>query len=164
VQMLRGVDGRKAVLLMTDGVDMNSRHTPAEVIAEARAAEVPVYTLGVGEPGKNEEVYTVLVLDQSGSMEEKANDTDQESKIEALRRAASRFVELMRPSARTTLLPFSDTVGTPEPFSRDKKALKERIGRLKAGGGTLLYDATYAGVETLVVPGPGASRPGAPTT
>jgi VWFA-related protein len=162
VQMLRGVDGRKAVLLMTDGVDMNSRHTPAEVIAEARAAEVPVYTLGVGEPGKNEEVYTVLVLDQSGSMAEKANDTDQESKIEALRRAASRFVELMRPSARTTLLPFSDTVGTPEPFSRDKAALKERIGRLKAQGGTLLYDATYAGIETLVAARPGGKQAGRP--
>jgi VWFA-related protein len=154
VQMLKGVLGRRAVLLMTDGVDMNSKRRLADVIAEAQTAEVPVYTLGIGEPGKNEPVTTVLVLDKSGSMREPANDTDKKSKIEALREAAARFVDLMRPGAKTTLLPFSDKIEKPQSFTDDKGALKRDIGKLKPRGGTLLYDATLDGVETLV-----AARP-----
>src|SRR5581483_8249484 len=117
VQMLKGIVGRRAVLLMTAGVDMNSRRRLPDVILEAQTAEVPVYTLGIGEPGKNEPVTTVLVLDKSGSMREPANDTDKKSKIEALREAASRFVDLMRPGAKTTLLPFSDKIEQPQQFS-----------------------------------------------
>src|SRR5579885_3440543 len=60
VEMLRGMEGRRAVVLMTDGVDLNSRHTLYEVVKRAKVNEVPVYTLGVGEPGKNEPVTTVL--------------------------------------------------------------------------------------------------------
>jgi VWFA-related protein len=150
VRMVKPFGGRKAVLLMTDGVDMNSKRTLDEVIAEAKAVGVPVYTVGLGDPGKNEPVTTVLVLDHSGSMRAKASDADPLSKIEALHRAAARFVDLMRPNARTTLLPFSTAVDRPQPFSTDKRALKERIKELKPQGGTLLYDATCAGIETLV--------------
>jgi VWFA-related protein len=158
VHMLETIDGRRAVLLMTDGMDTNSRQpregmTAAErldwVIGRAKKARVPVYTIGIGEPGKNEPVTSVLVLDHSGSMRGKASDTDRDRKIDALQRAAARFIDLMRPNAQTTLLPFSSTVETPEPFSSDRAALKERIARLKPEGGTLLYDATYAGIETL---------------
>jgi VWFA-related protein len=156
VRMLAGIEGRKAVLVMTDGVDMNSKLTLEQVIAEAQKAQVPIYTLGVGEPGSNEPVSTVLVLDHSGSMRAPANDTDKVSKIEALHNAASRFVELMRPSAQTTLLPFSSSVSKPEPFSANKAVLKRRIGELQPLGGTLLYDATLAGIETLVA----SQRPG----
>jgi VWFA-related protein len=150
VRMLKGITGRKVVVLMTDGVDMNSKKTLKEAIEEAQIAEVPVYTLGIGEPGKNDPVTTVLVLDRSGSMKGKADDTDTLSKIDGLKRAASRFVEMMRPNAKTTLLPFSDKVDRPEPFSADKAQMKQRIRRLEARGGTLLYDATFAGIETLV--------------
>src|SRR6185312_10017755 len=120
-----------------------------QVIRQAREAQVPVYTLGIGEPGKNQQVTTVLVLDTSGSMRGKASDKDRRSKMDALEQAASRFVELMRPTAQTTLLPFSSTVSSPEKFSSDKKSLKQRISKLEPRGGTLLYDATLAGVETL---------------
>ena len=92
---------------------------------------------------------TVLVLDHSGSMAAKAEAGDQKSKIQALREAASRFVELMRPTAKTTLLPFSSDIEKPQPFSADKKALQEVIQRLEPATGTLLYDATWTGVETL---------------
>jgi VWFA-related protein len=149
VQMLKGLPGRRAVLLMTDGVDMNSTLRPDQVIKAAQVNEVPVYTLGVGEPGRNEPVTTVLVLDHSESMKEKARDGDRATKIEALRRAASRFVDLMRPTAKTTLLPFSDEVQTPGPFTADKEALKRGIRSLRPAGGTSLYDAAFAGVETL---------------
>lgn len=154
LKMLKGVEGRRAVLLMTDGVDMNSRRSLKDVIDEAQAAETPVYTLGIGEPGKNEPVTSVLVLDTSGSMNQPANDTDKMKKIQALHKAAEGFVKLMRPGARTTLLPFSDKIATPEPFTNDKGALERAAGKLKAKGGTLLYDATLTGVETLA-----AARP-----
>jgi VWFA-related protein len=158
VRMLKQTDGRKAVLVMTDGVDMNSRTTLDQVIDEAKALGVPIYTLGVGEPGKNEPVTTVLVLDHSGSMKAKANDSDNKSKIEALKDAASRFVDLMRPTAKTTLLPFSTKVEMPQPFSTEKDDLKRSIMRLQPDGGTLLYDATYEGIETLVAARPAGKK------
>jgi VWFA-related protein len=149
LDMLRDVTGRRAVVLMTDGVDMNSTRQLSEVITSATAARIPVYTVGVGEPGKNEPVTTVLVLDKSGSMRQKANARDRISKIAALKTAASRFVDLMRPNARTTLLPFSSDVNQPDPFTADKDALKRQIRGLTADGGTLLYDAAFVGVQTL---------------
>jgi Mg-chelatase subunit ChlD len=154
IRMLKGVKGRKAVVVMTDGVDMNSTRTLPGVIEEAKANDVPVYTVGIGEPGKYQSVTTVLVLDHSGSMRGKADATDKASKIEALRTAASRFVELMGHDAQTTLLPFSTNVEAPGPFSTDRATLKARIAQLQPEGGTLLYDATYAGIETLL-----AARP-----
>ncbi len=149
IDMLREATGRRAVLLLTDGVDMNSRLTLKQVIDKAVAAQVPIYTVGVGPPGKDLPVTTVLVLDHSGSMRGKASDRDRKSKMDALKQAAGRFVELMRPKAQTTLLPFSTTISSPEKFSSNKKALIARIGQLEPEGGTLLYDATLAGVETL---------------
>ncbi len=148
LQMLRDVPGRKAVVLMTDGVDLNSARTQQQVIELARASQIPIYTIGIGDPGAND-VKTVLVLDHSGSMAAKAEEDDRKTKIEALREAASRFVELMGPTAQTTLLPFSSDIEKPQPFSGDKGALKARIQALQPATGTLLYDATWTGVETL---------------
>ncbi len=149
VEMLGDLPGRRAVVVMTDGVDLNSDVTLREVVKKAQTKDVPVYTLGVGEPGRQEPVTTVLVLDHSGSMAERADDGDKSSKIEALHRAAGRFVDVMRPGARTTLLPFSTRVERPEPFSDNKAALKGRINKLQAEGGTRLYDATYDALLTL---------------
>jgi VWFA-related protein len=153
VEMLKGIAGRRAIVLMTDGVDMNSKHKLEDAIEAAQTGEVPVYTLGIGQPGRGEQVTTVLVLDRSGSMMGKADATDKLRKIDALKRAATRFVELMRPGAKTTLLPFSSTVDRPENFTDDRKTLGTRIKALKAHGGTLLYDATFAGIETLEASG-----------
>jgi VWFA-related protein len=149
VEMLEGISGRRAVVIMTDGVDMNSRRTLGEVVKFAQVQGVPIYTLGIGELGKYKNVTTVLVLDHSGSMTGKADVNDQRTKIEALRTAAARFVELMRRDAQTTLLPFSSEVSLPAPFSDDKRLLIERIRKLEPEGGTLLYDATFTGLETL---------------
>jgi VWFA-related protein len=159
IEMLVGTEGRKANLLLTDGVDLNSKKTLKEVIELAQAAEVPVYTLGVGEPGKNEPVTSVLVLDQSGSMRAPADDKDRTPKYVALQRAATRFVDIMRTGARTTLLPFSDKIAKPKPFSNDKEELKAEIARLKRpSGGTLLYDATLDGIMTLEAARPEGKR------
>src|SRR5205823_3149816 len=44
----------KAVVVMTDGLDLNSRAKLADVIKKAKDAKVKVYTIGIGEPGKND--------------------------------------------------------------------------------------------------------------
>jgi VWFA-related protein len=153
VEMLNNIPGRRAVVLMTDGADTNSKSTLTDAITRAKIGEVPVYTLGIGEPGKNDPVTTVLVLDRSGSMLGKADEKDKQTKLDALKRAANRFVALMRTNAKTTLLPFSSEIDKPEPFTDDQKALRGRIDKLTAFGGTLLYDATYNGLETLEASG-----------
>ncbi len=158
VRMLQGIKGRRAVVVMTDGIDTHSDLTLQKVVAQAKESKVSVFTIGIGDKGKGEPVSTVLVLDRSGSMNDPADKNDKTPGIVALKKAASMFVKPIRPSsdpnkqppAQTTLLPFSDTIDAPEPFSTDKEALKERIARLEARGGTHLYDAAYAGVETLV--------------
>jgi VWFA-related protein len=149
IHMLRAIPGRRAIVVLTDGVDLNSAHTISEVVRQAREAEVPVYTIGVGEPGKNEPVTTVLVLDCSGSMKEPADESDEVTKIDALHRAAARFVEIMRPGSQTTLLPFSEEPKRPKPFSADKPALKRDIRQLFPGGETALFDATYDAIQCL---------------
>ena len=58
----------RAVVLLTDGVDLNSTTPLAEVVRQAKDNKVRVYTVGIGEPGKQERVNSVLVLDHSGSM------------------------------------------------------------------------------------------------
>ncbi len=158
IAMLRNVKGRRAILLLTDGVDLNSQQSMEHVIQQARAAEVPVYTIGVGEPGQNIPVTTVLVLDCSGSMDEPADDTDEISKMVALHQAAGRFVDIMRPGARTTLLPFSEKPEIPKPFSSDKAALKRAIQKLEARGQTALFDATGEAIDTLVAARPEGKR------
>lgn len=149
--------GDKAVVLMTDGIDLNSTKNARKVIDYANAVRIPVYVLGVGDAGWGEPVSSVLVLDHSGSMTAKAG-ADNKTKMEALHDAASRFVDLMRPGAQATLLPFSSEVEVPGPFSEDKGLLKDRIRRLRPEGGTSLFDATHAGIETVVATRPKGKR------
>ena len=184
VRMLEKADGNKAVVLMTDGRDVNSRLGLDDVLSGAIRAGVPIFTIGIGEPGKNESMSTVLVLDHSGSMSEKAAEGDDRTKIVALKEAARRFVKLIpdlrrdldedttpikgrlsrplkpgeQPRAWTTLLPFSDTIAAPGPFTNDEKDLKKIINALEPRGGTRLYDATYAGIETLMAANPQGKR------
>jgi Ca-activated chloride channel family protein len=43
-------EGRRAVLVLTDGVDTSSQTTPDEVIARSRALDVPIYVVSVVSP------------------------------------------------------------------------------------------------------------------
>lgn len=43
-------EGRRAVVVITDGVDTASQQTPDEVIARSRALDVPIYTVSVVSP------------------------------------------------------------------------------------------------------------------
>jgi VWFA-related protein len=46
--LLKGLEGRRAIILITDGYDENSKSTVDEVLETADAAQVTVYVVGVG--------------------------------------------------------------------------------------------------------------------
>jgi Ca-activated chloride channel family protein len=43
-------EGRRAIVVLTDGVDTSSQRTPDEVIARSRALDVPIYSVSVVSP------------------------------------------------------------------------------------------------------------------
>lgn len=143
VRLLKDVGGRRAVILMTDGQDHNSKATLSQVIRESVSAELPVYALGVGKPGKGSPVTTVLAVDASLSMRRSTGAGTRIKKIVAAKRAAHRFVDLMKPGARAALLPFHDQAHRPKAFPSDRKKLKQDIRGLQLRLGTRLYDAIY---------------------
>jgi VWFA-related protein len=160
VQMLKDTSParERALVLMTDGIDLNSSKTLQQVIAEAKQNRVRIYTIGIGEPGKLEQVSTALVLDHSGSMKPPADDRDTTSKIQALHLAGSRFVSSMSSAGRCSLIPFSSQVSTPQPFTNDKFSLAASIGKLVPKGETALYDATYTAIGVLEADGSRGKR------
>lgn len=154
----RGSD--RAVVLMTDGIDLNSKQTIEEVIAEGKRERVRIYTIGIGEPGKFEPVNTVLALDHSGSMKPPADDNDTTPKINALHLAAERYVETMSTAGRVSIIPFSTFVAAPRPF-RDKSQLdllKKSIKRLEPSGETAILDAVYESISVLEADNPPGKR------
>lgn len=154
----RGRD--RAVVLLTDGIDLNSKKNIQQVIADAKKERVRVYTIGIGEPGKFEPVNTVLALDHSGSMKPPANETDTTSKIEALHLAAERYVDSMSSAGRCSIVPFSSLVGTPRSFMDKTQAfhLKASIKKLQPYGETAVFDATYDAVCHLDADGAKGKR------
>jgi VWFA-related protein len=105
--------------------------------------------LEIYQPRTRDAVTVLLALDTSGSMAEPADDSSPTPKIDALRRAASRFADTLHGVARVSLLPFSTRVGTPRPFLTNPAILKSDVGGLKADGETSLFDAVFAAVSTL---------------
>lgn len=51
VEQLFPVSGRKSVILLSDGMDNESRHSFGQALDAAVDAEMPVYTIGLGEGG-----------------------------------------------------------------------------------------------------------------
>lgn len=139
----------KALVLMTDGVDINSTATLDTVVAQAKKDKVRIYTVGIGEPGRQQKVTSVLVLDKSGSMNLPASDKDKVKKIDALKNAADKFVNTIGAVRRSAILEFSDDVDVPAGFTNNKFELKEKIKKIHGSGETAFLDAVYAGIATL---------------
>ncbi len=162
IKMLQSAQrGReRALVIVTDGIDLNSKKLIEQIIQEATQERVRVYTIGIGEPGKLDQVNTVLALDHSGSMKPPADDQDTISKIEALHLAGERFVDSMSSVGRASILPFSTYVGTPEPFLDKSRGLeiKANIKALRPVGETALLDATYDAVCLLDADGAKGKR------
>jgi Ca-activated chloride channel family protein len=87
-------------------------------------------------------INSALVIDRSGSMEEA-------DKLDGAQDAAQAFVEQMRSGDQTTVIAFNSDVQTPQIFTNDTETLARSIERLRADGGTALYDSIIAGVDAL---------------
>jgi VWFA-related protein len=64
---MRGIDGRKAVILLTDGADTNSRFSYQKVLELTRTHDVVIYSIGLGA--------TVLDVGIRGSLKQLADET-----------------------------------------------------------------------------------------
>ena len=148
----------RALVVMTDGVDLNSDKTLEQVIALAKQSNVRVYTVGIGEAGRNEPVTSILVLDKSGSMLAPADDEDKVLKIEAMKTAAGRFINGIGPTGRSALVEFSDSAKVPAKFSNEKFLLKNAIKAIHAQGETALFDGIYEGLATIDAENPRGKR------
>ncbi|HMO35775.1 MAG TPA: VWA domain-containing protein [Gemmatales bacterium] len=134
---------RQALVVMTDGRDVNSVATLQEVIELARQRETPIHTIGLGEAGKQLPVRTLLVLDKSGSMLD-------HGKMSSLKKAATRYVNLLpEQGAETSLITFSSVVSSAGAFTSDKDRLRSKIEAITPGGDTAIYDALWEALETM---------------
>jgi len=139
----RGREQRQALVVMTDGRDVNSHVKLDAIIELAKKSETQIYTIGLGEAGRHQPVRSVLALDRSGSM-------NQGGKIEALRQAARRYIDLLpEDGASAMVLTFNERISSLKEFSNDKSFLKQQLRNLRALGGTALFDAIIEGLETL---------------
>ncbi len=50
VGMLNGVEGRKAIILLSDGLDNRSQQQFQDIVDDLSSAEISVYTIGLGDP------------------------------------------------------------------------------------------------------------------
>lgn len=68
LELTRGVFGRKAVILMTDGADLSSRRSIDQVTGHATALGVPIYTIGLGvRTGSREEMALIQIANGSNA-------------------------------------------------------------------------------------------------
>ncbi len=97
---------------------------------------------GGASSGGAHQINTALVIDRSGSMQD-------EHKLDGAQEAARAFVNQMQSGDYTTLIAFNHRTGTPQTFTNQRDRLERAIDRLRADGGTALYDALVAGVDAL---------------
>ena len=108
-------------------------------------------TLPVDMDVRNEKYYPslalVTALDKSGSMA----GADGASKMDLAKEAAALAIELLHPRDRAGVIAFDSAAKwVVEPTDADKPlALRERIGTIRAGGGTDIYPALDVAAEAL---------------
>jgi Ca-activated chloride channel family protein len=86
-------------------------------------------------------VNLVLLLDLSGSIG---------SKLKAMKKAASRFVDSLKENDRIAVAVFTSRFKLVSGFTSDRKHLKDCIDHIKhPGGGTSLYDAEWSTFDLL---------------
>jgi Ca-activated chloride channel family protein len=69
--------------------------------------------------------------------------------LPGMKTAATRFVSALEPSDQVTVLGFNDIIFTLAKRSTDQVVRERAIGRLRAWGGTALYDAIVQGIDLL---------------
>jgi VWFA-related protein len=137
LDLLKGVGTRRqAIVVLSDGKDTKSRLTQAEVLTDAKASGVPIFTLGLGR--------TVA----SGALERLARETGGVSmaaaRAEELR---SLYQAIAGQLANQYVMSFTSTVGSDEAWHR-------LTVEARAAGGA----AVSAQREFIASQGPGVSR------
>jgi Ca-activated chloride channel family protein len=94
------------------------------------------------QAGEQGSITAVLVIDKSGSM-------DHAGKMEAARKAAVAFVELMRPGDFTGVIAFDTEVTIVQPLTDDQETLVAAIESIEIGSDTALYDALHTAADML---------------
>lgn len=136
-------DERQAIVVMTDGRDVNSSAKLDDIITQAKAQNTPIHAIGLGEAGKQQPVRSMLVLDRSGSMADRG-------KMASLKKAAIRYIDLLpEQGAETSLITFSSVVSSAEEFTADKAKLRSKVQRMQPSGDTAIYDALWEALETM---------------
>ena len=123
------------------------RHVPMLAFALALsliliAAAKPQTTVAVPV----EHASILLMTDVSGSME--AQDV-QPSRLVAVRRAATTFVDSVPKQVNVGVMAFNQTPTILQSPTTDRVAVKSALQRLKASGGTATGDAVRAAIRTL---------------
>ena len=88
IDQLAGVSGRKAIIVLTDGMDNRSRHTAAELIERIGPEGLTISTIGLGDPAKATADYAGIdepalkdLAGQAGGMYGYANDPESLRKL-----------------------------------------------------------------------------------
>ena len=112
--------------------DRNGRAIPG-----MREADFTVFENGVERKvtdvsPANEPFNLVLLLDVSGSIEER---------MDFIRKAARDFLRTASPQDRISIISFRDDIQVISDFTTDRALLSRKLDEMDAGGGTALYDA-----------------------
>jgi len=120
-------------------------HSSGEVAAsELRPSDFEVYEDGIPRPityfsPTNSPLSIVLLVDCSKSMSVGA--------LDEAKKAGLRFVRDSHPDTQFSIVTFSDSVARILDFTNDRSAIEGALNKLKAEGGTRLYDGIREAVE-----------------
>ncbi len=89
----------------------------------------------------NVPIYTVVILDKSGSMKGEA--------IKNARRGAVEFIKMMKRNDKAAYIEFDTRVKVLEKFTSDQKILIKKINQTVPGSDTAILDGLYEGIELL---------------
>jgi VWFA-related protein len=83
IDLLQNIGGRKAIIVLTDGMDNRSTHTAAELIERIGPAGLSISTIGLGDPAKKTATYAGIdepalqnLAEQAGGTYGYANDPE----------------------------------------------------------------------------------------
>ncbi len=106
-----------------------------DVFEEGVRQEIAFFAAGEQVP-----VSIGLVVDTSGSMIDKLEDVED---------AIGHFLDALKPEDEVFMLQFSDRVDVLVEFADSRERARRAVQRLRARGGTALYDALAEGVQLL---------------
>lgn len=114
----------------------NLQKSDFNVLEEGEAQDIALFASDENAP-----VSVAIVVDTSGSMEDKLDDVED---------ALKHVIESARTDDEIFLIRFSDDIQRLGEYTgRDRRAFESQLRRLNARGGTALYDAVVSGVAAL---------------